>query len=436
VNGSKVRGYFDIAQGAEGITGGIARVSPNHSWIAAVGKRLDIPVRLHTAHGATTEPMEIAERLGAEVVQHQPGYMSQVRKEAEKDAEQRDGWLSMPLAGKHKASHTHNVQAVENLQGVADEAERIVAPMGSGFSVAGILEGLDRYDIDLPVLGVRVGIDVADTLDEWAPSDWRERDDFTMVESDLEYEERPETTSIAGVSVDPIYEAKALPYVEPNDLFYIVATRETELPDEDERAGITTGDHEAVPRDNSRPAPAWYEGDAANLDSVLSEADAPEQYDFLFSCPPYHDLEVYTDLDEDLSNMDYDEFMAAYRSAIQQGVKHLKDNRFAAFVVSEVRDNAGYYRGFVSDTVQAFEDAGMRLYNDAVLVNTPGTLPVRVRNYFEKGRKLGRMHQNVLVFYKGDPDPSAIQEAIGHVQVPEAVEDRLGTDEMEESDAE
>jgi hypothetical protein len=308
--------------------------------------------------------------------------------------------------------------------------------MGSGFSVAGILEGLDRYDIDLPVLGVRVGIDVADTLDEWAPADWRERADFEMADSDLEYEERPETTSIAGVPVDPIYEAKALPYAEPGDLFYIVATRETELPDEDERAGITTGDHEAVPRDNSRPAPAWYEGDAANLDTVLSEADAPEQYDFLFSCPPYHDLEVYTDLDEDLSNMDYDEFMAAYRAAIQQGVNRLKDNRFAAFVVSEVRDDNGYYRGFVSDTVQAFEDAGMRLYNDAVLVNTPGTLPVRVRNYFEKGRKLGRMHQNVLVFYKGDPEPSAIQEAIGHVQVPEAVEDRLGTDEMEESDAE
>jgi len=331
----------------------------------------------------------------------------------------------MPLAGKHEYSHEHNVQAVANLQDVEDDVERIVVPMGSGFSAAGILEGLDRYDIDLPVLGVRVGIDVEDTLDEWGPADWRERPDFKMVDSDLAYEERPETTSIAGVPVDPIYEAKALPYVEPGDLFYIVATRETELPAEDDRAGITTGDHPDVPRDDSRPAPTWYDGDAANLTEVVDQNDAPQEYDFLFSCPPYHDLEVYTDLDEDLSNMDYDQFMQAYRSAIQQGVQHLKDNRFAAFVVSEVRDDAGYYRGFVSDTVQAFEDAGMHLYNDAVLVNTPGTLPVRVRNYFEKGRKLGRMHQNVLVFYKGDPDPSAVQEAIGHVQVPEAVMDRM-----------
>lgn len=126
--------------------------------------------------------------------------------------------------------------------------------------------------------------------------------------------------------------------------------------------------------------------------------------------------------------MDYPEFLETYRTIIAEGVDRLKDDRFAAFVVSEVRDDAGYYRGFVSDTVQAFEDAGMHLYNDAVLVNTPGTLPVRVRNYFEKGRKLGRMHQNVLVFYQGDPDPSIIREQVGEVSVPSMV---LGDGESE-----
>jgi hypothetical protein len=148
---------------------------------------------------------------------------------------------------------------------------------------------------------------------------------------------------------------------------------------------------------------------------------------------PYHDLETYTDQDEDLSNMDYPEFLETYREIIAQGVERLRDERFAAFVVSEVQDDAGYYRSFVSDTVQAFEDAGMHLYNDAVLVNTPGTLPVRVRNYFEKGRKLGRMHQNVLVFYQGDPDPSNIREQVGQVQVPSVV---LGDGDSEDDSAE
>jgi len=168
-------------------------------------------------------------------------------------------------------------------------------------------------------------------------------------------------------------------------------------------------------------APQWAHGDSSEMDEHIEAQEWPDEYDFVFSCPPYHDLETYTDQDEDLSNMDYPVFLETYRDIIAQAVGRLKEDRFAAFVVSEVRDDDGFYRGFVSDTVQAFEDAGMHLYNDAVLVNTPGTLPVRVRNYFEKGRKLGRMHQNVLVFYKGDPDPSNIRENIGQVQVPSVV---------------
>ena len=45
----------------------------------------------------------------------------------------------------------------------------------------------------------------------------------------------------------------------------------------------------------------------------------------------------------------------------------------------------------------------MHLYNEAVLVTAVGSLPVRVSRQFEIGRKLGKTHQNVLVFCKGDP---------------------------------
>jgi hypothetical protein len=68
-----------------------------------------------------------------------------------------------------------------------------------------------------------------------------------------------------------------------------------------------------------------------------------------------------------------------------------------------VRDRKGFYRGFVSDTAQAFADAGMRLYNDAVLVTAVGSLPIRVGKQFSNGRKLGKTHQNVLIFYNGNP---------------------------------
>ena len=80
----------------------------------------------------------------------------------------------------------------------------------------------------------------------------------------------------------------------------------------------------------------------------------------------------------------------------------LKPNRFACFVVGDARDAKGHYYGFPWHTIEAFQDAGLALYNEAVLVTAVGSLPVRVGKQFESGRKLGKTHQNVLTFLKGD----------------------------------
>jgi hypothetical protein len=134
-----------------------------------------------------------------------------------------------------------------------------------------------------------------------------------------------------------------------------------------------------------------------------------EMADFVFSCPPYADLERYSDLEADLSTMEYDQFLEAYRDIVAWSIVHLKPNRFAAFVVSELRtkDKHGSYRGFVRDTIAAFEDAGARFYNEAVLINAIGSLPLRVQKQFNATRKLGRTHQYLLVFVKGDPRKAA-----------------------------
>ena len=60
-------------------------------------------------------------------------------------------------------------------------------------------------------------------------------------------------------------------------------------------------------------------------------------------------------------------------------------------------------RNFVSHTIQAFEDSGVLLYNEIILFNTAGSLPTRITKQFNGGRKIGKTHQNVLVFFKGDP---------------------------------
>lgn len=80
----------------------------------------------------------------------------------------------------------------------------------------------------------------------------------------------------------------------------------------------------------------------------------------------------------------------------------LKDDAFVVLVVGEIRDKQGYYRNFVSDTIRAVERTGARYYNEIILVTMLGTLPIRAGRAFEATRKIGKTHQNVLVFVKGD----------------------------------
>ena len=148
----------------------------------------------------------------------------------------------------------------------------------------------------------------------------------------------------------------------------------------------------------------WHAGDSQNIDKICEGIQA----DFVFSCPPYYDLEVYSDDPRDLSNMNPDAFIKQYRDIIAKTCALLKNDRFAVFVVGEVRDSKGIYRRFVPETIQAFEDAGLRFYNDIVMVNAIGTVSMCVANKMVSSRKIGKVHQNVLVFVKGDPTKAAV----------------------------
>jgi hypothetical protein len=122
----------------------------------------------------------------------------------------------------------------------------------------------------------------------------------------------------------------------------------------------------------------------------------------IFSCPPYADLEKYSDNPADLSNMEYSDFVTAYRDIIQKACRKLKQNRFAVFVVGEVRGEDGEYYNFVGDTIRAFLDAGLKYYNEFCLETAVGTGALRANGTFNRGRKIVKCQQNVLCFYKGE----------------------------------
>lgn len=158
-------------------------------------------------------------------------------------------------------------------------------------------------------------------------------------------------------------------------------------------------------KSNNEKRPEWIVGNSLNIDKIVQE---DFKADFIFSCPPYFDLEKYSEDEEDLSNLEFEEFKKQYREIIKKSVAKLKPNRFACFVVGDVRRKEKgkfcEYRNFVSETISAFLDSGMHLYNEIILLNQISQVVMRCRKQFENSRKVGKSHQNVLVFYKGDPE--------------------------------
>ena len=145
-------------------------------------------------------------------------------------------------------------------------------------------------------------------------------------------------------------------------------------------------------------------------------------FDMVFTCPPYYNLEKYTNDPKDLSNLPtYSDFLHKYSSILHKSAQKLEPNSFFVIVVSEIRASMSemdksYYRGFVPDTIQILRDhCGLHYYNEIILENAIGSLPIRAPKNFDRSRKIGRHHQNILVFYKGDI--SAIEKKFGKISM-------------------
>jgi len=159
-------------------------------------------------------------------------------------------------------------------------------------------------------------------------------------------------------------------------------------------------------------APNWVDGDSrTQLDGTRAQGEV----DFIFSCPPYVGLEKYSDDPSDLSNMPWPEFLKAYREIIAHCYRFLGNNRFAVLVIGECRDVDGNYYNLVGETIRAFLDAGFSYYNEIILETQVGTAAIRCGRFFKATRKVCKVHQNVLVFVKGDGKEAT--QRLGDVEV-------------------
>ena len=128
----------------------------------------------------------------------------------------------------------------------------------------------------------------------------------------------------------------------------------------------------------------------------------PESQDLVFSCPPYFNLEKYSDLENDASNQSWEGFCSILHDALSSAMCCLKPNRFAVIVMSNVRDKRGFYLDICEEIKRTMSECGAGLYNEIILLNQAASAPLRAAQIF-RNRKVARVHQEVLVFFKGNP---------------------------------
>ena len=172
-------------------------------------------------------------------------------------------------------------------------------------------------------------------------------------------------------------------------------------------------------------SPLWICDDSANADKYVAD----ESSDLLFTCPPYANLEVYSDDPRDISNMNFADFSRKYTEILTIAGRKVKRNRFAVIVIGDCRDKNGFYMNLIDLTKKAFLNNGFGFYNHIILVEQLGNACFRMRKQFNGSRKVVKCHQDVLVFYKGDV--KTIKQNYVDVQIPETDESEMSAEEDE-----
>lgn len=231
-HGGKARSCYSICkkgieEGKRGFSTAGSKKSPQIQIASFIAKEMGVPLHAHTPQGELGYEIEKALANGCELFQHRAGYNNVIIKRARDDAKEND-FLEIPFGMECWEAVYQTATQVRSLVG-RDDIKRIVLPIGSGMSCCGVLWGMLRYEIDLPVLGIQVGADFRKRFEKYAPEGWELM--LEVEKSGYDYHKyAPNLIRYADgdLILDPIYEAKCLPYVNfgEGDLLWSVGIRD------------------------------------------------------------------------------------------------------------------------------------------------------------------------------------------------------------------
>jgi len=144
------------------------------------------------------------------------------------------------------------------------------------------------------------------------------------------------------------------------------------------------------------------------IKSDTSKFTPKQNYDLIFTCPPYYKVEKYLDYDGqppegELNSLPtYEDFRDMLFKGYDNALSVLNDNCFFVVMTGDSRDSRGAYYGIEAEHELFFKSRGLLIYNKITYLECEFTRLAQAKVTLNT-RKFPKREQKILVFYKGDP---------------------------------
>lgn len=133
--------------------------------------------------------------------------------------------------------------------------------------------------------------------------------------------------------------------------------------------------------------------------SCYSKYKDSDTYDMIMTCPPYGDLEVYSELKDDISNKSPEQFADAYRAIINKAWSALNVGGHACIVVGNYRRKKVHIDLEVL-TKSIIMDCGGDIIGDCIIVDPIGSKAMIGKSHLERYGLITRCHQYLVIARK------------------------------------
>jgi DNA modification methylase len=136
------------------------------------------------------------------------------------------------------------------------------------------------------------------------------------------------------------------------------------------------------------------------LDNGCYMKQTPNDFaDLVMTCPPYHQLEKYESVDNQLSDVkEYVNFLGMLQICAVNIKRVLKPGGFLVWVCADWRDGKEF-RSFHSDSIRMFKNVGLK-YHDIVIMKNKSPFASMQLGKVAANRYTSKVHEYILVFRK------------------------------------